>query len=359
MLINRRFLWRILPILLGIVTGILSLRQIDTAEPVPFFSVDEVSFVVLVIEWTLLVTLLLGIFVSHREFVRPTRENYSWWQILPHLLMRFSVRLVITIAIVFAIMLITLVVMTLIIDLLPAAELSFSPLVTFLIVSIYVAFLSTILIATLRNLTNWRLMLLVGIVFVVGIVTAVLSSPTTDWWTRAISALGAQKETDFLFNFAFIFGGLLMLSALRDQMGGLRAAMRESKLPQRFAILVEVLFILGCLGTIGVGVFPWIGRTKTIHEIAAQGAAVAFALAILLILFTVSLYPPAFRRRSWGLLGMGAIVGILNTVGAISFAVMEMLLILIVAVWLVFFLQATEDIVEEQSTEGTLAAEMG
>ncbi|MDX2076899.1 MAG: hypothetical protein SFZ02_10740 [bacterium] len=195
---------------------------------------------------------------------------------------------------------------------------------------------------------TWLLFLAAGI-FGGGILLAILVTPDLDWWTRAISFLGGDVGGIF-FNMAFIIAGLILLAVLQDRMLDLMV-MREAKYfdAPRLEWLHALLLAL-CVGTTGVGLFPFIPNTPqfVLHQIFSNVAALAFIIASFVTARLLPIFPENISYPS----GAFGILAIILAIGHYifhfyNFSALELMLIIVGAIWVSFFFGITGGYIKE------------
>jgi hypothetical protein len=193
------------------------------------------------------------------------------------------------------------------------------------------------------------LLFLAGGIFGGGLLLAIIVTPDLYWWTHAISFLGDDVGGIF-FNMGFIIAGLILLAVLQDRMLDL-AVMREAGFfhAPRLEWLHALLLAL-CIGTTGIGLFPYIPNTAlfVLHQIAANLAALSFILATFITAQLLPIFPEHIHYPSgaFGITAIGIAVGH-YLLRFYNFSAMELLLIAIGAVWVASFFFMTGTYIKE------------
>jgi len=189
---------------------------------------------------------------------------------------------------------------------------------------------------------TWLLFLAAGI-FGGGFLLAIIVTPDLEWWTRAISFLGDDTGGIF-FNMAFIIAGLILLAVLQDRILDLMV-MREADYFQapRLEWLHALLLAL-CVGTTGIGLFPFIPNTPqfVLHQIFSNVAAVSFILATFVTAQLLPIFPENIHYPSgaFGILAIGLAIGH-YIFHLYNFSALELMLIGIGSIWVSFFFGMT------------------
>jgi len=195
---------------------------------------------------------------------------------------------------------------------------------------------------------TWLLYLAAGI-FGGGLLLAILVTPDLEWWTRAISFLGGDIGGIF-FNMAFILAGLILLAVLQDRMLDLMV-MREAGyfIAPHLEWLHAVLLAL-CVGTTGIGLFPFIPNTTqfVLHQIFSNLAALAFIAATFITIRLLPIFPEnsQYPSGAFGVVAIGLAIGH-YVLKLYNFSALELMLIGLGAVWVSFFFGITGIYIKE------------
>jgi hypothetical protein len=204
------------------------------------------------------------------------------------------------------------------------------------------------------TISSSQMLTLSGITLLSGLVIAALMARDRDWWTNSLSFLGWDDGSNVFFDFALILGGLVILAVMGDVVRDLSELKNAGRMTTRSFQTIRILVLGIGLSIILIGLFPT--RISTLSFIIHQGSAyVGFgALFVLMggISRFLSVYPMWFIRLGYILLG-GALVAVVlyALFHFISFVMLEIIIIGLVAPWCFIFAQQTDKAVKGETHE--------
>ena len=188
-------------------------------------------------------------------------------------------------------------------------------------------------------------LLILGLAFtfvMLGLAMANASNPT--WWENSISYLSHDSGGDMFFRIGLVLGGLIIMAVAMDIIGLFRLAMEAGQISRRNFRIVEFGLLAASFGIVGVGLFPTVvsDLSDLLHNIFANGMIGLVMIGMFAIPVLVPVLPPAFRAFSFtcGVIAVGLFLG-WAVFGWLIFAVFEVLILSLAAVWVVGFMRFT------------------
>lgn len=184
---------------------------------------------------------------------------------------------------------------------------------------------------------------LIFIEYVFGFILAAIKTGDTDWWRESICSLGMPVNgAPVYFNFTMILTGLLVWCFYIYLKPTFKRLVEYKLLNKTQLYLVTIFyFSLGAMALV-LGLLPY-GINETInfvHNLFGYGIYIFVALFMLFAKLTLNRFPRGFQIANYALLSFGLFIFLSHEIGGyLTHGIMELILALVIASWLVIFIK--------------------
>ena len=186
----------------------------------------------------------------------------------------------------------------------------------------------------------YRTFNLVAMLLAAGCLASMSLTPTGAWWTRNFSTLGTSDDiAAACFNIAIVVAG----AGMAAMSPALTRALAESRFGVRRGGLtaMRVLIVIIGVSLMGVGLVPIDGATD-LHNVAASGAALAFAVLCLGVQLWAKRMPRALVVASYTAIIIEIAAAIAyDGIGLFNLTVFEIVAFALVFAWLIALVAVT------------------